>query len=228
MWRSFIYKCEFIKVKDMMTLEDMNKTMVYVVPAFNDDWLSMLDVEKMSLTELADIVNRSYEFPLLYNVEERHERWFVTQRITQQKYNYIEEFDTEEEAIDYMYGSCLYGKVLVWDYFWDYYEDVNHVYQVLADMLEISTETVVSLVKWNEKRKIARLNRNFRYDYAHYRRVIRSEHPRNGELKRLMSRLSTDLKYGCEFTQGWKNHFGEEIQGKMVEDVIEMIKERKY
>jgi hypothetical protein len=58
--------------------------------------------------------------------------------------------------------------------------------------------------------------------------VIRSEHPRNGEVKRMMSRLSTDLKYGCEFTQGWKNHFGEDIQGKMVEDVIEMIKERKY
>lgn len=25
MWRSFIYKCEFIKVKDMMTLEDIEQ-----------------------------------------------------------------------------------------------------------------------------------------------------------------------------------------------------------
>lgn len=212
----------------MMTLEQMNKTTVYVVPtlvpSFNADWGLVLEVEKMSLTELADVVNRSYDFPLLYSVEERNDKWVVTKRITQQTYNYIAEFDTEEEAIDYMYGSCLYGKVLEWDY----YEDVNQVYQVLADMLEISTETVVSLVKWNEKRKQARLNRTFRQDYAHYRRVIRSEHPRNGEVKRMMSRLSTDLKYGCEFTQGWKNHFGEDIQGKMVEDVIEMIKERKY
>lgn len=214
----------------MMTLEQMNKTMVYVVPAlyvvpaYNTDWKLMLEVEKLSLTDLADEVNRSYEFPLLYNVEERHERWFVTKRITQQTYNYIAEFDTDEEALDYMYGVCLYGKVLEWGY----YEDVNHVYQVLADMLEISTETVVSLVKWNEKRKQARLNRTFRQDYAHYRRVIRSEYPRNGEVKRMMSRLSTDLKYGCGFTQGWKNHFGEDIQGKTVECVIEMIKERKY
>lgn len=208
----------------MMTLEEMNKTMIYVVPAFNTNWKLMLEVEKMSLTELADVVNRSYDFPLLYSVEERNDKWVVTERITQQTYNYIEEFDNEEEAIDYMYGSCLYGKVLELDY----YEDVNQVYQVLADMLEISTETVISLVKWNEKRKQARLNRTFRQDYAHYRRVIRSEHPRNGEVKRMMSRLSTDLKYGCEFTQGWKNHFGEDIQGKMVEDVIEMIKERKY
>lgn len=208
----------------MMTLEDMNKTMIYVVPAFNNDWLTMLEVEKMSLTELADIVNRSYEFPLLYNVEEIHERWFVTQRITQQTYNYIAEFDTVDEALDYMYGVCLYDKMLDWDY----YGDVNLAYQSLADRLEVSTETVVSLVKWNEKRKIARLNRNFRYDYAHYRRVIRSEHPRNGELKRIISRLSTDLKYGCEFTQGWKNHFGEDIQGKNVDEVIELIKERKY
>lgn len=208
----------------MMTLEQMNKTMVYVVPAFNDDWLSMLEVENMSLTELADIVNRSYDFLLLYSVEERNDKWVVKQRITQQTYKYIEAFDTEEEAIDYMYGSCLYGKVLEWDY----YEDVDQVYQVLADMLEISTETVVSLVKWNEKRKQARLNRTFRQDYAHYRRVIRSEHPRNGDVRRMMSRLSTDLKYGCEFTQGWKKRFGEDIQGKTVEDVIEMIKERKY
>lgn len=208
----------------MMTLEQMNKTMVYVVPAFNDDWLSMLEVENMSLTELADIVNRSYDFLLLYSVEERNDKWVVKQRITQQTYKYIEAFDTEDEAIDYMYGSCLYGKVLECDY----YEDVHKVYQVLADMLEISTETVVSLVKWNEKRKQARLNRTFRQDYAHYRRVIRSEHPRNGDVRRMMSRLSTDLKYGCEFTQGWKNRFGEDIQGKTVEDVIEMIKERKY
>ena len=208
----------------MMTLEQMNKTTVYVVPAFNTDWKLLLELEKMSLTELADIVNRSYDFPLLYSVEERNDKWVVTQRITQQKYNYIAEFDTVEEAIDYMYGSCLYGKVLERDY----YEDVDQVYQVLADMLEISTETVVSLVKWNEKRKQARLNRTFRQDYAHYRRVIRSEYPRNGEVKRMMSRLSTDLKYGCEFTQGWKNHFGEDIQGKTVECVIEMIKERKY
>ena len=207
-----------------MTLEQMNKTMVYVVPAFNDDWLSMLEVENMSLTELADIVNRSYDFLLLYSVEERNDKWVVKQRITQQTYKYIEAFDTEDEAIDYMYGSCLYGKVLECDY----YEDVHKVYQVLADMLEISTETVVSLVKWNEKRKQARLNRTFRQDYAHYRRVIRSEHPRNGDVRRMMSRLSTDLKYGCEFTQGWKNRFGEDIQGKTVEDVIEMIKERKY
>lgn len=208
----------------MMTLEQMNKTKVYVVPDFNADWRLVLEVEKMSLTELADIVNRSYDFLLLYGVEERNDKWVVTQRITQQTYKYIEAFDTEEEAIDYMYGSCLYGKVLEWDY----YEDVNQVYQVLADMLEISKETVVSLVKWNEKRKQARLNRTFRQDYAHYRRVIKSEHPRNGEVKRMMSRLSTDLKYGCEFTQGWKNHFGEDIQGKTVECVIEMIKERKY
>ena len=208
----------------MLTLEQMNKTMVYVVPAFNDDWLSMLEVEKMSLTELADVVNRSYDFPLLYNVEERNDKWVVTQRITQQTYKYIEAFDTEEEAIDYMYGSCLYSKVLEWDY----YEDVNQVYQVLADRLEISKETVESLVKWNEKRKRARINRTFRQDYAHYRRMIRSEHPRKGDVSRMMSRLSTDLKYGCEFTQGWKNHFGEDIQGKTVEDVIEMIKERNY
>lgn len=207
-----------------MTLEQMNKTMVYVVPAFNNDWRLMLDVEKMSLTDLADVVNRSYDFPLLYSVEERHDKWVVTQRITQQKYNYIEEFDTEEEAMDYMYGSCLYGKVLEWDY----YEDIDMAYQALADMLEVSTATVVSLVKWNEKRKQARLNRTFRQDYAHYRRVIRSEHPRKDDVRRMISKLSTDLKYGEDFTKGWKNHFGEDIQGKMVEDVIEMINERKY
>lgn len=208
----------------MMTLEQMNKTTVYVVPNFNSDWKLLLEVEKMSLTELADIVNRSYDFRLLYGVEELHDKWVVTQRITQQEYKYIAEFDNEEEAIDYMYGSCLYSKVLEWDY----YEDVNHVYQVLAERLEISTETVVSLVQWNEKRKQARINRTFRQDYAHYRRIIRSEHPRKGDVKRMMSRLSTDLKYGCEFTQGWKNHFGENIQGKTVEVVIEIINERKY
>lgn len=208
----------------MKTLEQMNNTMIYVVPSFNDDWLTMLEVEKMSLTDLADVVNRSYDFPLLYNVEERHDKWVVTKRITQQTYNYIAEFDTEEEAMDYMYGSCLYGKVLEWDY----YEDVNLVYQALADMLEVSTATVVSLVKWNEKRKQARLNRTFRQDYAHYRRVIRSEHPRKDDVRRMRSKLSTDLKYGEDFTKGWKNHFGEDIQGKMVEDVIEMINERKY
>ena len=207
-----------------MTLEQMNKTTVYVVPNFNSDWKLLLEVEKMSLTELADIVNRSYDFRLLYGVEELHDKWVVTQRITQQEYKYIAEFDNEEEAIDYMYGSCLYSKVLEWDY----YEDVNHVYQVLAERLEISTETVVSLVQWNEKRKQARINRTFRQDYAHYRRIIRSEHPRKGDVKRMMSRLSTDLKYGCEFTQGWKNHFGENIQGKTVEVVIEIINERKY
>lgn len=208
----------------MMTLEQMNKTTVYVVPSSNDDWLTMLEVEKMSLTELADVVNRSYDFPLLYNVEERHDKWVVTQRITQQKYNYIEEFDTEEEAMDYMYGSCLYGKVLEWDYS----EDINMAYQALADMLEVSTETVVSLVKWNEKRKHARINRTFRQDYAHYRRVIRSEHPRKDDVRRMISKLRTDLKYGGAFTQGWKNHFGDDIQGQGVMWVIELIKERKY
>lgn len=207
-----------------MTLEQMNKTTVYVVPSSNDDWLTMLEVEKMSLTELADVVNRSYDFPLLYNVEERHDKWVVTQRITQQKYNYIEEFDTEEEAMDYMYGSCLYGKVLEWDYS----EDINMAYQALADMLEVSTETVVSLVKWNEKRKHARINRTFRQDYAHYRRVIRSEHSRKDDVRRMISKLRTDLKYGGAFTQGWKNHFGDDIQGQGVMWVIELIKERKY
>lgn len=213
----------------MMTLEQMNKTMIYVLPSFNNDWKSMLDVEKMSLTELADVVNRSYDFPLLYNVEERHDKWAVTQRITQQKYNYIAEFDTEDEAMDYMYGSCLYGKVLEWDY----YGDVKQAYQALADMLEVSTETVASLVKWNEKRKHARINRTFRQDYVHYRRMIISEYSKNDGLRRklfkkMKTKLENDIKYSGVFTQGWKNHFGDDIQGQGVMWVIELIKERRY
>ena len=208
----------------MMTLEEMNKTMIYVVPAFNSNWKLMLEVEKMSLTELADMVNRSYEFPLLYSVEERDDKWVVTKRITQQTYNYIAEFDTEDEAVDYMYGSCLYGKMLDWDY----YEDVNLAYNTLADMLEVSTATVISLVKWNEKFKKAILDKDFRFDYAHFRRTLTKDNPRKVDVERIIRKLNSELIYGGDFTKGWYNHFGEDIQGKKVEDVIEMIKERKY
>ena len=212
----------------MMTLEQMNKTTVYVVPilvpSFNTNWKLMLEVEKMSLTELADVVNRSYEFPLLYRVEERNDKWVVTKRITQQTYNYIAEFDTEDEAVDYMYGSCLYGKMLDWDY----YEDVNLAYNTLADMLEVSTATVISLVKWNEKFKKAILDKDFRFDYAHFRRTLTKDNPRKVDVERIIRKLNSELIYGGDFTKGWYNHFGEDIQGKKVEDVIEMIKERKY
>lgn len=144
------------------------------------------------------------------------------------------DFDTEEEAMDYMYGSCLYGKVIAWMYLYDkaleldYYERIELAHQHVADMLSVSKETVISLIEWKKKLTEACINRNFRYDYTHFRRVLTKVNPRKVDVERIERKLILELKYGGDFTKGWKTHFSEDIQGKMVEDVIEMIKERKY
>jgi hypothetical protein len=218
----------------MMTLEEMKNRTIYVVPQFQEDWKLMLVIEEMTLFDLANRVNRNTTYPPLYNVEERDGKWVVVKRITQQKYEYLMDFDNEVEAMDYMYGSCLYGNVIAWMYLYDkaleldYYERIELAHQHVADMLSVSKETVISLIEWKKKLTEACINRNFRYDYAHFRRTLTKDNPRKADVERIIRKLNSELIYGGDFTKGWYNHFGEDIQGKMVEDVIEMIKERKY
>lgn len=184
----------------------MKDKIVYKMPAVYDNILELLDnIEEVSLLSLCDEYLREHHLSVSEYQDGEEICWAIYNGKFPQR-RFLAKFDTKKDATEYLYEH--WAMPYIQD---DYYETLYVVYWTIAGMYDISIETVESLVHWNEKRKIAQENRFFRYDYAHYRRVLTDKNPRKSEIERIAKRIEADMKCNGVFTRAFKRHFGIDI-----------------
>ena len=185
----------------------MEDKIVYKMPAVYDNIFELLDnIEAVSLLSLCDDYLRENHIEAGEYRDGAEHGWAIYKgKLPQQRFVWMK-FDTKNEAVDYMYER--WAMAYIED---EYYESLHDVYLAIADMYDISIETVESLVRWNEKRHIARENREFRYDYSHYHRVMNDKNDRKKDIERIAHKIDMDMKMNGPFTRAFKRHFGIDI-----------------
>lgn len=185
----------------------MEDKRVYVMAEDFDNIYELLDsIEEVSLLDLCDEYLREHHIEIgEYQDGEEHGWGIYVGKFPQRRFLWLK-YETEEEAIDYMYER--WAMPYIED---SYYSSLHVVYWVISGMYGISIDTVKSLVRWNEKRHIARENREFRYDYAHYHRVMNDKNDRKKDIERIAHKIDMDMKMNGPFTRAFKRHFGIDI-----------------
>ena len=184
----------------------MEDKIVYQMPAVYDNIFELLDnIEEVSLLSLCDEYLREHHLSVDKYKDSEYDCWAIYCGKFPQR-RFLAKFDTKKKAAEYLYEQ--WAMPYIQD---DYYESLYNVYWTIAGMYDISIETVKSLVKWNEKRKIAQENRFFRYDYSHYRRVLTDPNPNKKDIERIKLTIDIDMKINGPFTRAFKRHFGIDI-----------------
>lgn len=184
----------------------MKDKIVYKMPAVYDNIFELLDnIEEVSLLSLCDEYLREHHLSVSEYQDGEVEGWAIYNGKFPQR-RFLAKFDTKEEATDYLYER--WAMPYIQD---EYFESLHVVYWTISGMYDISIETVKSLVRWNEKRHIARENREFRYDYSHYHRVMNDKKDRKKDIERIAHKIDMDMKNEGPFTRAFKRHFGIDI-----------------
>ena len=186
----------------------MKDKIVYRMPADFDNIFELLDsIEEVSLLSLCDEYLREHHLSVDEYQDDENDCWAIYNGKFPQR-RFLAKFDTKEEAQDYLYEHWAMPYIYTED---GYMDSMFVVKWYIAESFGISIDTVESLIRWNEKRHIARENREFRYDYSHYHRVMNDKNDRKKDIERIAHKIDMDMKFCGPFTRAFKRHFGIDI-----------------